>query len=193
MTELQLRVAAIAEELDEIEEGVPELTGIWNHLFREHVDLATAAYPYLKEKLDLLRFERNREVPPPDPSRQELVDQLKQLSELVAKLQGNTQPPVNPAQPGQGAQVASTRSERRYRLVNVDVSRWTTKPQVVAIMDVLAAHFPVGSVFSNSEAVAAVRANKQVLGTRQDPADVWDYYKGRSADGLLQHGNIELA
>jgi hypothetical protein len=206
MTEAQLRVAAIAEELDEVEEGIPELTGIWNHLLREHVGLATAAYPYLKEKLDLLRLERKMAPEPPPAPRVDVtaaVAQLQELTKLLAQLQGS-KPPV---QPGQGVQTEAVQAatgqldgkhqaikqDRRYRLVSTDVDRWTTKPQVLAIMEVLKAHFQEGDVFTNSQAVEAVRANRQLLGTRQDPADVWDYYKGRSADGLLQHGNIELA
>jgi hypothetical protein len=188
MTETQLRVAAIAEELEEVEEGIPELTGIWNHLLREHVGLATAAYPYLKEKLDLLRLERNMAPEPPPAPKVDVaaaVAQLQELTKLLAQLQ-QSKPPV------QGVSAVG-KTARRYRLVSVDVGRWTTKPQVHAIMDIIAAHYQVGDTFTNDEVVAAMRANREVLGTRQDPADVWDYYKGRSADGLLQHGNIELA
>jgi hypothetical protein len=185
----QLRMEAIQEELDEIEEGIPELTGIWNHLFNEHLELATACYPMLKEKLDMLRMERNREVPaqPAPPAVVSQADLLKAVEELQSKLAAMSgqpsKPPVAPL----------PRADKKYRLLDTDVSRWTGKPQVHAVMDILAAHVKVGEVFTNSQAVEAMRLNREALGTRQDPADVWDYYKGRSADGLLQHGNIEVA
>ena len=83
------------------------------------------------------------------------------------------------------------RGSKRYKLLSDDVS-WSTKPQVHAVMAILRAHAEVGNVLEEATIVAAMEANIAVLETRQGGKRIWDYYKGRGADGLLLHGNVEI-
>ena len=82
------------------------------------------------------------------------------------------------------------RPGRKYKLLSTDV-KWSTKPQVHAVMAILAAHLKVGDVVSESDIVRMMEANKGILATRQEPKRIWDYYKGNTCEGLLAHGNVE--
>lgn len=79
---------------------------------------------------------------------------------------------------------------RKYRLLNTDV-RWSSTPQVHAVMAILAAHVEVGEAVDEEYIVRAMVANEDALGTRQGGKRIWDYYKGNNDKGLAAHGNIE--
>lgn len=82
------------------------------------------------------------------------------------------------------------KASRKYRLIRDDVA-WSTVPQVHAIMRILKTVANVGQEVDEEQIVAAMRANPEVLGTKQDPKRIWDYYKGNSAEGLQAHGVVE--
>lgn len=77
-----------------------------------------------------------------------------------------------------------------YRLLKVEVA-WSTKPQVHALMQIIAAHAKVGDVIREEDIVKMAVANEAVLQTRQGGKRIWDYYKGNHAEGLTAHGNVE--
>jgi hypothetical protein len=83
------------------------------------------------------------------------------------------------------------RGGKRYRLLSTDVS-WSTKPQVAALMQILAAHMKVGDVLDEATIVQACITNEHVLQTRQGGARIFAYYKGNHAEGLMMHGNLEV-
>jgi hypothetical protein len=58
-------------------------------------------------------------------------------------------------------------------------------------MAILSAHVEVGGVLDESTIVEAMEANVGVLQTRQGGKRIWKYYRGRHAEGLEMHGNIE--
>ena len=87
-------------------------------------------------------------------------------------------------------QVKRTASSRKYRLLKKEIE-WSTKPQVHAIMEILAAHAEVGDVLDEEQIVGMMVANEAVLRTRQGGKRIWDYYKGDHAEGLVAHGNVE--
>ena len=84
---------------------------------------------------------------------------------------------------------ALPRVARKWTLQSKDVS-WSTKPQVHALMHIIAANVVVGEEVSEDKIVAAVEANAVILRTKQPAKRIWDYYKGDHADGLLAHGNL---
>lgn len=85
---------------------------------------------------------------------------------------------------------AKPRVDRQYKLLKTDVS-WSTKPQVHALMRILAAHVEVGETVYESQIVQMMEENVAVLATRQGGKRIWDYYKGTSNDGLEAHGNVQ--
>ncbi len=82
------------------------------------------------------------------------------------------------------------RTGRKYKLLKTDVN-WSTKPQVHAVMNILAAHLKIGDIIEEEQIVQMMVANENVLATRQGGKRIWDYYKGNNAEGLLAHGNVE--
>ena len=82
------------------------------------------------------------------------------------------------------------KATRKYRFVH-DRLDWTDKRQVHVLMCIIKTVGNVGDVLNEEDIVAAVRANAEALETRQDPARVFNYYKG--AGGFLEHGNFERA
>jgi Asp-tRNA(Asn)/Glu-tRNA(Gln) amidotransferase A subunit family amidase len=97
------------------------------------------------------------------------------------------------------AQIAAIRKERKasavkvpkkYRLLSTDV-KWSTKPQVHAIAEILSKNFTVGEVYGENEFVGKILENESLLKTRQGGKRIWDYYKGNHMDGLRAHNNIE--
>ena len=112
---------------------------------------------------------------------------MTKIQELEAQLAAlKAQPAPAPPVP-----LKVARGLKKYRLLKTDVS-WSTKPQVSALMAILSAHVEVGGTLDESTIVAAMEANVAVLATRQGGKRIWDYYKGRGADGLLLHGNVEI-
>ncbi len=81
-------------------------------------------------------------------------------------------------------------NNNQYRLLKVEVG-WSTKPQVHAVMQIIAAHAKVGDVLDEVKIVEMMVANEAVLQTRQGGKRIWDYYKGNHAEGLRMHGNVE--
>ena len=106
-----------------------------------------------------------------------------QLAALKAQLEPAAVQPKPPVQP-------VIRGSKRYRLLSTDVS-WSTKPQVGAIVAILAAHAKVGDVLQEDHIIQMMEANVEVLQTRQGGKRVWKYYRGSHAEGLEMHGNIE--
>lgn len=80
----------------------------------------------------------------------------------------------------------------RYKIVTLDLTRWgTKKPQVHALVKILAREFGVGKEVAESEIIEAVEKHASELRTRQEPKRIWQYYKGDHSDGLTAHGIIE--
>ena len=183
------RTDGIVDEIGEIAD-LSELKALWCFGQRESNEYGDAAcVPHFKDAVARLRNQVKEEVP------METMNLEARIAELLAQVEalksrtvndqnksGTTaQPPVQPV----------VRGSKRYRLLSTDVS-WSTKPQVRALMEVLAAHVEVGGELSEATIVAAMEANVAVLETRQGGKRIWDYYKGRGADGLLLHGNVEI-
>ncbi len=170
---VELRMRSISEELSEVE-TLDELKAIWCHWVAEYPEVANhpGAMGELKRALPRVKAIL--------PDSQEVVELLAQVEALKAA--AKTNPPV------QRAPVA--RTERKYVLRKTDVS-WSTKPQVHAIMHVLAAHAQPGDVLPESQIIEMMVANEHVLQTRQGGKRIWDYYKGEHNEGLLAHGNLE--
>ena len=118
-------------------------------------------------------------APPPPPVNN---DEVRELERKIAELTRGIEPPRAPAKSG-----------RRYRMLSFDGS-WSTKPQVLGILAVLAAHAEVGDVLDEEDILAALDANRAALSyTRQPVKRIWDYYRGDWNEGLSAHGNIEKA
>ncbi len=117
----------------------------------------------------------------------ESVDPKERLRDLLGQLQDLRSRPVADSPYG-GA--AIKRAPRKYRLVKEDVG-WSTKPQVHAVMSILKTVVKVGEVADEDQIIEAMEKHAEALCTRQPPRRIWDYYKGASAEGLLEHGNIE--
>ena len=113
-------------------------------------------------------------------------DLLARIAELEARSKERT------SVVGPKPKVERPKREVTYRLLSEDVG-WSTVPQVHAVMMILrmALGLKVGDAFTNSAAVEAMELNREVLGTRQPGRKIWDYYKGRSNEGLMTHGTIE--
>lgn len=117
----------------------------------------------------------------------ESVNPNDRLRELLSQLQTLKAQPASEER----IQVAFVkRAPRKYRLLKDDVG-WSTKPQVHAVMRILRTIVKVGEVADEDQIVAAMEEHADLLNTRQPPRRIWDYYKGSSAEGLLEHGNID--
>jgi hypothetical protein len=174
------RMEGIVAEIGEIAD-LAELKALWCFGQVENNAYADAAcVPHFKAAFARLKNQKKEEVP------METMNLEARIAELLAQveaLKGN--PPVQaPHQP-------IVRGSKRYRLLSTDVS-WSTKPQVRALMEVLAAHVEVGGELSEATIVEAMVANEAVLETRQGGKRIWDYYKGNHAEGLRMHGNVEV-
>ncbi len=118
----------------------------------------------------------------------ESIDPNDRLRDLLGQLQDLRSRPLLPSPYGGGAAVK--RAPRKYKLIKEDVG-WSTKPQVHAVMAILKTVVKVGEVADEDQIVEAMEKHCETLQTRQPPRRIWDYYKGASAEGLLEHGNIE--
>ena len=118
------------------------------------------------------------------PTEKEVTDALeRQLASLQAMLQPTT--PVRPVE-----KVVRTFS-RKYKVLDMEI-RWTTKPQVLTIMDILKAHgVKVNDEIDEDAIVKMMVANEAALATKQGGKRIWDYYKGDHHQGLSMHGNIQ--
>lgn len=178
-----MRIASIIEEIKEVE-TMAELKAIWCDW---NVDAMDAVhYPgftvYIQAKVKEMKSLPKPEAKPQlsgEDAKAVLQNLLKELAELKATKQMEAVSPV-------------VRASRRYRIVKFEVP-WTSKPQVLGIMHILAAHVKPGDVIDESEIVKMMVANESVLNTKQGGKRIWDYYKGTHAEGLLAHGNIERA
>jgi len=118
-------------------------------------------------------------VPTVETGQNEMSDRLVQLQQQLIAMQIAATP-----------KVAIVRSTRSYKLLSFDV-KWSSKPQVHAIMQILSASFKVDDVVDEAIIVDAMEQNRHILQTRQTGKKIWDYYKGDHAEGLLMHGNVE--
>ena len=174
---------SIAEEFGEVE-TLRELQALWAFgqvNINEYAD--AECVPMFKAAVARLRAQPPVLQGVPQEVRVEETENDARIRELSLEIQ-RLRSQVKPL-------VAQQRSGRRYRLLDTNVS-WSTKPQVIALMQIIAAHVPVGGVADEEDIVAACIANeKTVLRTRQGGAKIWKYYSGNHALGLQAHGNIE--
>ena len=173
------RMEGIVDEIGEIAD-LSELKALW--CFGQHEDNEYGDAQFVPDfKAAAARLRSKEEVAMLN------VESLEaKVAELLAQVEAlksgaKAKPPVQPV----------VRGSKRYKLLSDDVS-WSTKPQVHAVMSILRAHVEVGGTLDESTIVAAMEANVAVLETRQGGKRIWDYYKGRGADGLLLHGNVEI-
>ena len=185
---LQERSIGIIEEIGEVQ-SLAELKALWCFGQHEDNEYGDAQFvPHFQAAVARLRNEEIEEVRVTtieEPMDVDVAAQVAALEAQIAALKGEApaqaNPPVKPV----------TRGGKRYRLLSTDVS-WSTKPQVRALMEVLAAHVEVGGELSEATIVEAMVANEAVLETRQGGKRIWDYYKGNHAEGLRMHGNVEV-
>ena len=170
---LQERFDAIIEELAELN-SMEELKALWCFGQAEGNEYGDAAcVPYFKGAVERLRKEKP--VEQVEDVQAKLTALLQQLEELKG---------VKPAA------VPIVRSGRKYRLLKVE-AEWSSKPQVLAILQILGAHAKPGDVLDEADIVKMMVENEHVLQTRQGGKRIWDYYKGDHAEGLMAHGNVE--
>ena len=166
---LQERINSIREELAEVE-SLNELKAIWCHWMAECPEVADDAVCMgkLRAALPALRLTHKDHV------------KLNELMTTLAELR-DRQPNKPPVQP------AIKRATKRYKLLSTDV-KWSTKPQVHAVMNIISAHAKPGDVLDEDYIVKMMVENEHVLETTQGGERIWKYYKG--ANGLQEHGNI---
>jgi hypothetical protein len=170
------RLQDIPEEIAEVQ-SLSELKALWCFGQSNNNEYGDAVcVPHFKAAVARLR--NTEEVPMDEVA--ELEAQIAALKAKLASPKVQAKPPVQPV----------VRGLKKYRLLSDDVS-WSTKPQVHSVMAILRAHVEVGGVLDEATIVEAMVANEAVLETRQGGERIWRYYKG--ANGLLEHGNIELA
>ncbi len=130
--------------------------------------------------------EEMEETPAPAATTEEKIDEIARLQlEMRAQMLAF----IAEATKAAAVRPGSKRTDKLWKLVSTDIS-WTTKPQVRALMAIINAHWKVGSVVPESKIVAAIVENEALLNTRQGGRKIWDYYKGNTADGFLEHGNF---
>ena len=169
------RFEGMVAEIGEVAD-LAELKALWCFGQSEINEYGDAGcVPHFKAAAARLRGQVE-ELPSLRSKQQELESQL---ALLKARLAANI--PLSPV----------ARGIKKYKLLSTDVG-WSTKPQVSALMAVLAAHVEVGGVLEESFIVEAMEANVGVLRTRQGGARIWNYYKGSHAEGLTMHGNVEV-
>ena len=186
---LQERMAGMVAEIGEIAD-LAELKALWCFGQSDNNEYGDAAcVPHFKDAVARLRNQVKEEVP------METMNLEARIAELLAQVEALKSRTVNDQnKSGTTAQPPVkqvVRGGKRYRLLSTDVS-WSTKPQVRALMEVLAAHVEVGGELSESTIIEAMVANEAVLETRQGGKRIWDYYKGNHAEGLRMHGNVEV-
>lgn len=159
------RLNAVREELCEVQ-SLAELKAIWCHWQCEYPDVARDVECNLMVRSTLFRLRI-------------FGERIPEFEEPQAVEQPTQRPPVH-----------RDRGSRKYVLLKTDVS-WSTKAQVHALMEILAAHVEVGQEVDESDIVRMMEANEEVLQTRQGGKRIWDYYKGDHNEGLRAHGNIE--
>ena len=170
---LKERYNAILEEIDEAESGA-ELRAMVRHW--------DAEFPEASANATIMAKLRARESAMVEPTAV-MVDPQDELKRLLAELQqikGESKPTMPPVQ----------RATRKYRLLKTEVT-WSTKPQVLAVMHIIAAHAKPGDVLDEADIVNMMVANEHVLNTKQGGKRIWDYYKGNHHEGLVAHGNFE--
>lgn len=127
------------------------------------------------------------EVAPASTTDEKVEALIKANAEMKAKIDAF----IAEAAKASAAKMGTKRADKKWKLQSTDVS-WTTKPQVRALMAIVNAHMEVGDVVLESQIVAAIIENEAVLNTRQGGRKIWDYYKGNTADGFLEHGNFVI-
>ena len=186
---LQERMEAITEEILDCQD-LKELKALYCFGQSNNNEYGDAQFvPHFKDAVARLRNQVKEEVP------METMNLEARIAELLAQVEALKSRTVNDQnKSGTTAQPPVkqvVRGGKRYRLLSTDVS-WSTKPQVRALMEVLAAHVEVGGELSEDTIVEAMVANEAVLETRQGGKRIWDYYKGNHAEGLRMHGNVEV-
>jgi hypothetical protein len=176
---LQERSIGIIEEIGEVQ-SLAELKALWCFGQSSNNELADAEFvDSFRAAAARLRSKEEVAMPKTEDLEARVAELLAQVEALKPGAKAN--PPVQPV----------VRGSKRYKLLSDDVS-WSTKPQVHSLMAILRAHVEVGGTLDEASIVAAMEANVAVLETRQGGKRIWDYYKGRGADGLLLHGNVEI-
>lgn len=173
LAEVRERIRSVAEELREVE-SLPELKAIWCHWVSEAPAFADepVAMSGVRQALRRLRSQPRPEEPTTEQLPEEVIDLLKRLDQL----EKGPKPPI-------------IRATRKYQLLKKEVD-WSTKPQVHAVMQILTAHMAVGDIVDESDIVAMMVANEELLETKQGGKRIWDYYKGDHNQGLVAHGNV---
>ena len=150
---------SIAEEFGEVE-TVEELKALWcfgQEVNNEYAD--AECVPMFRDAVARLRAQPPVLQGVPQEVKVEETEndaRIRELSLEIQRLRAQVKPQAT----------VPVRSGRRYRLLDTNVS-WSTKPQVIALMDILKAHIPVGEVADEEDIVAACIANEHVLKTRQ--------------------------
>lgn len=175
---LQERMEAIVDEIGEIAD-LSELKALWCFGQQNNNEYGDAQF-VSNFRAAAARLENREEVAMPNAE-----DLEARVAELLAQVEAlksgaKVNPPVQPV----------VRGSKRYKLLSDDVS-WSTKPQVAAIMRIIVANAKVGDVLDEEHIIAMMEANVDVLQTRQGGRRVWKYYRGKHAEGLEMHNNIE--
>jgi hypothetical protein len=127
---------------------------------------------------------KTEDAPPATPEAK-----IEEIARVQAEMRAQMLAFIAEATKASASKMGSKRADKLWKLVSTDVS-WTTKPQVRALMAIINAHWKVGTVVAESKIVAAIVENEALLNTRQGGRKIWDYYKGNTADGFLEHGNF---
>ena len=181
------RMQGIAEEIKGVE-TLSELKALYCFGQSNNNEYADAQFvPDFKAAAARLRSKEEVAMPKTGDLEAKVAELLAQVEALKSRTVNDQNKSGTTAQPPVKQVV---RGGKRYRLLSTDVS-WSTKPQVRALMEVLAAHVEVGGELSEDTIVEAMVANERVLETRQGGKRIWDYYKGTHCEGLMAHGNVE--
>lgn len=171
---LKERLNAVRDELAEVA-SLPELKAIWCHWQAECQEAANDAdcIAMVKTARNVIKLNQGEE---PMETEQE---KLKKFMDQLAAVRALTEVAAPVARAG-----------RKYKLLKTDVG-WSTKPQVMAVMHIIAAHAKPGDVLDEADIIEMMVANEAILKTKQGGKRIWDYYKGTHNEGLVAHGNME--
>lgn len=170
---LQERRRAIQEEVGECENSL-ELEAIVRHWDREYAEAIE------DQQIMCWVNEKRQEFASMPPIVEDHNAKIRELFSQIHELESMPPQPRVPVQ----------RTSRKYKLLKTEVT-WSTKPQVLAIMHIIAAHAVPGDVLDEDDIVNMMVANENVLQTRQGGKRIWDYYKGTHNEGLVAHGHFE--
>lgn len=186
MSDQQLN-EAIQEYLDA--ESVEEVNALDDaHMEAGTFDALRDASNAALDRLAPPKEEEKESTPAPEQTTDE---KIAELTRIQAEMQAKINAFIAEATKAAGAKSAAKRADKKWKLLSTDIS-WTTKPQVRALMAIINASMSVGDIVYESDLVAAIIENEAVLNTRQGGKKIWDYYKGNTADGFLEHGNFML-